>query len=88
MLELDLGLTAEQALAECARRGLVIASRRELAGRPGSVHWHLRTPGRSGTIELTELDGRVSVKVHPRRQGEGAWATDLARDLAELPSPA
>jgi hypothetical protein len=38
VLEPDLNLTAEQALAECHRHGLVIASRRELARRPGCSH--------------------------------------------------
>jgi hypothetical protein len=80
MLELDLKLTADQALAECRRRGLVIISQRELAGCPGSSHWHLRFPGHPGTLELNELDGRVWVKVHPLR--EGSWAKDLARELA------
>jgi hypothetical protein len=82
VLELDLTITANQALAECHRRGLVITTQRELAGRPGSSHWHLRIPGHAGTLELSECSGRVSVKVHPRRQGD--WAPDLARELAAL----
>jgi hypothetical protein len=81
-LELSLPLTAEQALAECRRRGLVITSERELAGRPGSKHWHLRIPDRAGTLELSEWNGRVWVKVHPLREGE--WAPGLARELAQL----
>jgi hypothetical protein len=80
VLELTLRLTARQALAECLRRGLVVVSERELAGRPGSKHWHLRHPGRAGTLELSESDGRVWVKVHPRRQG--SWARTFAEDLA------
>jgi len=36
MLEVDLRLSAEQALGECCRRGLVVRSERELAGRAGS----------------------------------------------------
>ena len=84
MLELDLRLTADQALAECQRRGLVITSRRELGGRGGSSHWHLRIPGSAGTLELNEWQGRVWVKVHPLRQG--VWATDLAQELAGLPA--
>jgi hypothetical protein len=83
VLELDLNLTTEQALAECQRRGLIIQSERELAGRAGSRHWHLRIPGRAGTLELNEWRGRVWVKVHPRR--EGGWARELARELSELP---
>jgi hypothetical protein len=85
VLELDLALTSEQALVECRRRGLIVASERELAGRPGSRHWHLRIPGRDGTVELNEWRGRVWVKVHPRR--EGTWAPALARELAQLPAP-
>src|SRR5207245_521836 len=73
VLELDLNLTAEQALDECRRRGLVVRSERELAGRAGSHHWHLRIPGRRGTLELNEWESRVWVKVHPLR--DGGWAT-------------
>jgi hypothetical protein len=81
-LELDLNLTTEQALAECQRRGLIIQSVRELAGRAASKHWHLRVPGRAGTLELNEWHGRVWVKVHPRREGD--WARELARELSKL----
>lgn len=84
MLELDLKLTAEQALAECRRRGLVVTSQRELAGRAGSSHWHLSIPGRAGTLELNRWRERVWVKVHPRR--EGAWAPALAHELSSLPA--
>ena len=80
MLELDLALTAERALAECERRGLVVRSVRELAGRAGSRHWHLGVPGRGGTLELNEWEHRVWVKVHPLR--DGGWASSLARELA------
>jgi hypothetical protein len=83
VLELDLRVTPQQALAECHRRGLVVVRERELAGRVGSRHWHLRIPGRPGTLELNEWQERVWVKVHPSR--EGSWAIDLARELAELP---
>ncbi len=82
MLELDLAVTADQALAECRRRGLVVRSERELAGRPGSSHWHLGIPGQTGTLELNEWQDRVWVKVHPLREGD--WAADLASELARL----
>ena len=82
MLELDLALTASQALDECRRRGLVVASERALAGRSDSRHWHLRIPGRPGTLELNEWQERVWVKVHPRRTGE--WASALACELAAM----
>lgn len=80
MLILDLELTAQEALDECGRRGLVVRSERELAGRAGSRHWHLGVPGHAGTLELNEWQGRVWVNVHPRR--DGGWACDLARELS------
>lgn len=80
MLELDVELTAGQVLDECRRRGLVVQSERGLAGRAGSRHWHLRIPGRPGTLELNEWRDRVWVKVHPLR--DGGWASDLARELS------
>lgn len=82
MLELPLKVTSEQALAQCQRQGRVVASHRQLATRPGSRHWHLRIPGRPGTLELSEWRGDVWVKVHPLREGE--WATDFARALVKL----
>lgn len=82
MLELPLTLTSEQALAECHRRGLVVRSERALSDRPGSKHWHLRIPGRAGTLELNEWRGDVWIKVHPLR--EGGWATGVARELPDL----
>ena len=81
MLELDVPLTAAEALGACFERGLVVESERELAGRPGSRHWHLRIPGRPGTLELNSWQDRVWVKVHPLR--DGGWASDLARELAK-----
>jgi hypothetical protein len=86
VLELDLKLTADQALAECQRRGLVVTSQRELAGCAGGSHWHLRIPEQSGTLEFNEWQGRVWVNVHPLR--EGAWAKHLAQELADLAAPA
>jgi hypothetical protein len=80
MLELDLKLTAGQVLDECRRRGLVVRSVRKLAGRTRSHHWHLRMPGRPGTLELSEYQNRVWVKVHPLR--DGGWATALAHELS------
>jgi hypothetical protein len=85
MLELDLKISAKQALAACRGRGLVIQSERALAARPGSHHWHLRIPGRAGTLELNEWHERVWVKVHPRREGD--WASDLAHELAARAAP-
>ena len=80
MLELELDLTADDVLDECRRRGLVVRSERELARQPGSRHWHLRIPGRKGTLELSETHDRVWLKVHPLR--DGGWASALAQELA------
>lgn len=85
MLELDLTLTANEALAECHGRGLVVISHRELAGRAGSSHRHLRVPGHAGTLELNECQGRVWVKVHPVR--EGAWATEGSEQQSAVAAP-
>jgi hypothetical protein len=52
-----------------------------LAGRPGSRHWHLQRPGRSGTLELTDWRGETRLKVAANR--DGGWATELARELAQ-----
>ena len=62
-------LPASRALAECGERGLIVRSERELARRAGSRHWHLGFPGRPGTLELNEWQGRVWVKVHSLRDG-------------------
>ena len=82
MLELRLTLTAGQVLDECRRRGLVVRSERELSGRGGSHHWHLRMPGRPGTLELSAWEDQVWVKVHPLR--DGGWARALARELSAI----
>jgi hypothetical protein len=79
VIRLDLPNGLDDALAECARRGLVVQSERELAGRAGSRHLHLRFPDRPGTIELSD-DGHAWVQVHPRR--DGGWAGELAQALA------
>ena len=82
MLELRIRLTATQALDECRRGGLAVTSERELAGKQGSKHWHMHMPGKAGTLELSEWDGQVWVKIHPRREGE--WTRAFARKLAGL----
>ncbi len=83
MLALKLNLSAGQVLNECRRRGIVVRSERELAGRIGSHHWHLRMPGRPGTLEVNEWQDRVWVKVHPLR--DGGWASALAHEPSMQP---
>jgi hypothetical protein len=80
VLELDLDISADEALAKCRQRGLVVRSERELAGRRRQPAWHLGLPERTGTLELSECEGRVWLKVHPRR--DGGWATAVARELS------
>jgi hypothetical protein len=82
VLELTVDLSAEQVLQECARRGLEVGIQRWLASCTGGPHWHLRIPGRAGTLELSECHGRVWVKVHPRR--DGGRASTLAAELHEM----
>jgi hypothetical protein len=82
VLELDLNITAGEALDECRRRGLVVRSERELAGCADSHHWHLGFPHRAGTLELNEWQNRVWVKVHLQR--DGGWADALAHELRSL----
>lgn len=80
VLELSINLTARQALDACRRHGLTVRSRRQLAGHRGSNHWHLGFSDRAGTLELSEVQGQVWVKVHPLR--DGGWASAFARKLA------
>jgi hypothetical protein len=85
VLELSVDLSAERVLQECERRGLVVRSERDLGGCDGGRHWHLRIPGRPGTLELDDCRGRVSVKVHQLR--DGGWARTLTAELHALPGP-
>src|SRR5258708_3731340 len=64
------------------RRVSAARSRRSKRARIGWAHrhWHLRTPGRPGTLELNAWQNRVSMKVHPLR--DGGWANALAHELA------
>jgi len=80
MIEVDVAASREQALAECLRRGLVVRSDRELAGRTGSHHYHLAFPDKPGTLELNEWQGKVWFSVNERR--DCGWATALAREIA------
>jgi len=79
-LELDLNLTANEALDRCAERGLFVRSEGTLGGKPSGRHWHLGLAGRPGTLELSERQNRVWLKVHARR--DGGWASALAHELA------
>ncbi len=76
MIEVPVPATVEQALEACLRQGLAVRSAGELAKRPGSHHYHLSYPNRPGTLELTELNGRVWFSVNERR--DCGWVSDFA----------
>ena len=80
MIELLVPASVDQTLGECLGRGLEVRSERELAGRPGSHHYHLRFPGRPGTLELSEWRGEVWFSVNERR--DCGWVSDFARATA------
>lgn len=80
MIEVELAVGSEQALQECLSRGLVVRSARELAGRPGSRHYHLSYPDKPGTLELSEWQGRAWLSVNERR--DCGWVSGFARDVA------
>jgi hypothetical protein len=80
MIEVQVSVSGDQALQECLRRGLVVRSERELGGRPGSRHYHLAFPGRQGTLELSEWQGKVWFSVNERR--DCGWVSGLAHDIA------
>jgi hypothetical protein len=81
VIEVAVPSTVEQALAECLRQGLAVRSQRELAGRPGSHHYHLGLPGKPGTLELSGWQGDVWFSVNERR--DCGWVTDFARRVAD-----
>lgn len=70
----------ERALRACLRQGLAIRSERELAGRPGSHHYHLALPGKPGTLELNEWQGSVWFSVNERR--DCGWVSEFAREIS------
>ena len=72
--------SVERALEECLRQGLAVRSERELAGRPGSRHYHLAFPGKPGTLELSEWQGRAWFSVNERR--DCGWVSEFAHGIA------
>jgi len=80
MIDIPISGSLEQALGECLRQGLEVRSEREIAGQPGSHHYHLASPGRPGTLELTESQGRTWFSINERR--DCGWVSDFARAIA------
>ena len=81
MIEMTVPASVERTLDECLRRGLEVRSQRELAGRPGSHHYHLAIAGKPGTLELSEWQGDVWFSVNERR--DCGWVSDFARATAQ-----
>lgn len=77
MIEVPVPASVDRTLGECLHRGLEVRSERELAGRPGSHHYHLRFPDKPGTLELSEWRGEVWFSVNERR--DCGWVSDFAR---------
>jgi hypothetical protein len=82
MIEVPVVGSVDQALGECLRQGLAVRSERELGGRPGSRHYHLAFPGKPGTLELSEWQGRVWLSVNERR--DCGWVAEFAQGIAAL----
>jgi hypothetical protein len=80
MIEVPVSASVERTLGECLRQGLEVRSERELAGRPGSHHYHLARPGMPGTLELSEWRGEVWFSVNERR--DCGWVSDFAHATA------
>jgi len=80
MIDVPVPASVEDALGECLRQGLEVRSERPMAARPGSHHYHLRRPGKPGTLELSEWKGDVWFSVNERR--DCGWVSDFARATA------
>jgi len=63
--------------------GFVIASRTTLATIPGSIHWHIRKTGFSGTLEITiePTTNQVWFGIHSNR--EASWIDDAIHELSQ-----
>jgi hypothetical protein len=79
--ECDVGAAVE---ATVSAMGLNITMDGTLKSFPGSRHWHLQKPRRTGTLELTWWPSthRLWVSYHENRVGDG-WVKALAAELAQ-----
>jgi hypothetical protein len=80
MIEVPVPANVERTLGECLAQGLEVRSTRELAGRPGSHHYHLAFPDKPGTLELSEWQGEVWFSVNERR--DCGWVSEFAHMTA------
>lgn len=67
----------------CDDLGLMIASRSTLAMYPGSVHWHVKKPSHTGTLEITwwPMERRLWLSVHANRSGD--WVDNAVMRVKE-----
>ena len=71
-------MSVEVFLAFCAERGWTV-SEHALRTKPGSRHWHVRSPGLVGTVEVTRsVDGEWTVEVRANRVGSWTVAAETA----------
>lgn len=66
-----------------SRHGLRIVSEGSLKGYPGCVHWHLRKPGVSGTLEATWWPAKKRFWLKVARNRTSLWI-DEALDSERL----
>ena len=57
-------------------------SRTPLPGRPGGWTWHLGLPGRTGTLEVNEWQGRAWLRLPSNRAS--ARVEEVAEELDRL----
>ncbi len=80
MREWQLAVSADEALAGCRARGLVVRARTALPEHPGGTRWRLSLPGRTGTLDLNRWQGRVWFSLVSTRAG--SWAETVAEELS------
>ena len=75
---------ANAVLRAVATLDLSVSLETTVARSPGSLHWHIKKFGRTGTVEVTAMPRplRLWVSYHSNRIGDG-WVQDVARQLAE-----
>jgi hypothetical protein len=65
----------------CTRRGLQLSRKGSLSTYPGSIHWHYKRTGQTGTLEITLLaeERRIWLQVQAGRR-----ATWIDRELPAI----
>ena len=66
-----------------SENGLIHAAPVELRKYPGSLHWHLRRAGISGTLELTVWPGQRRIWMTRRANRDALWIAGLPEEFSE-----